>query len=109
MDKGKGQLHQHRWHERKKERESLPDLVPSRAVCGAQVESSRGLGGEERDRHKYRAGQSHPHTAIGKRGIFTLTLHSRPSHAKQETTPRWRCAPPTNDCGSTALGKAVLR
>lgn len=60
VDEGERQLDEHGRHEREKEREPLPDLVPGGAVRGAQVERCRGLGREQGHRHKDGAGESHP-------------------------------------------------
>lgn len=62
VDEGEGQLHEHGRYEREEERESLPDLVSSGAVRGAEVERCRGLGREQRHRHKDGTGESHPHS-----------------------------------------------
>lgn len=62
VDEGEGQLHEHGRYEREEEREPLPDLVPGGAVRGAEVERCRGLGREQRHRHKDGTGESHPHS-----------------------------------------------
>ena len=63
VDEGEGELHQHGRYEREEEREPLPDLVPGGAVRGAEVQRCRGLGREQRHRHKDGTGESHPHSA----------------------------------------------
>ncbi|MEQ2169616.1 hypothetical protein GOODEAATRI_027099 [Goodea atripinnis] len=62
VDEGESQLHQHGRDEREEKRESLPDLVSGGAVRGAEVQRCRGLGREQRNRHKDGAGEAHPHS-----------------------------------------------
>lgn len=62
VDEGEGQLHEHGRYEREEEREPLPDLVSGGAVRGAEVKRCRGLGREQRHRHKDGTGESHPHS-----------------------------------------------
>lgn len=60
VDEGERELHQHGRYESEEKRESLPDLVPSEAVCGTQVQRCRRLGREQRHRHKDGTRESHP-------------------------------------------------
>lgn len=62
VDEGEGELHEHGRYEREEEREPLPDLVSGGAVRGAEVQRCRGLGREQRHRHKDGTGESHPHS-----------------------------------------------
>lgn len=62
VDEGERQLHQDGRDEREEQCESLPDLVSGGAVRGAEVQRCRGLGREQRHRHKDGAGEAHPHS-----------------------------------------------
>lgn len=64
VNKDQCELHQHGWQKREEEREALPNLITSRAISAAQIQSSRRLGRKQRDRHKDRARQSHPHSTM---------------------------------------------
>lgn len=86
VDEDEGQLHEHGRHEGEEEREPLPDLVSRGAVRGAEVESCRGLGREQRHRHKYRTGESHPHSRSH--------LENPHVHTTQHSLSRWTCRPP---------------
>lgn len=79
VNKSEGQLHEHRRHKRKQEREPLPNLVTVGAVRRAQIEGGRCFGCEQRHRHKYRTGESHPHSL---------------SHREKRTAPFPKDLPP---------------
>ena len=121
VDEGEGQLHQHGRHEREEEREPLPDLVPSRAVRGAEVERCRGLSREQIHRHKDGSGESHPrslrHLGNPARAAWLLPppVHHRvprpaeqPRHLRGSHT-RGRRSVWARAAAATAAAAALLR
>lgn len=108
VDEGESQLHEHRRYKREEESESLPDLVSSGAVRGAEVERCRGLGREQRHRHKNGTGESHPHS-LRHLGNAARCFAQGPHIHHVNATPSVTCWKETVLCRKHAAAAAAAR